>query len=102
MTVVTTHQPGISEEQMIRQMSCDGFEAAARDYGSGATEPHQHDYDVCLYIVEGEFRLREVERSIVHSFGPGDKVLVDRGTTHAEEHGPLRMIVGRRHPVLTA
>ena len=97
MSVVTIHKPAAPENQMIEEMARDGFEAAIKDYGSGATEPHQHDYDVCLYILDGEFRLREVERSIVHRFGPGDKVFVDRGTVHAEEHGPLRMIVGRRH-----
>ena len=96
MSVTTTHQPGAPETEMIQVMARDGFEAAAKDYGPGATEPHAHDYDVCLYILEGEFRLREVDRSIVHRFNPGDKVFVDRGTVHAEEHGPLRMIVGRR------
>jgi hypothetical protein len=102
MSVVTSHQPGLTEAQAVEQMSREGFEAAAKDYACGKTEPHQHDYDVCLYIVDGEFRLREVERSIVHLFGPGDKVFVDRGTMHSEEHGPLRMIVGRRHQVATA
>jgi hypothetical protein len=97
MPVFTTHQPGTPEDQMIEEMARDGFQAAARDYGSGQTEPHQHDYDVCLYISEGELRLLEAERSIVHRFGPGDKVFVQRGTVHTEEHGPLRMIVGRRH-----
>ena len=97
MPIVKKHQPGAGENRMIEEMARDGFEAAARDYAPGATEPHHHDYDVCLYILEGEFRLREVERSLVHSFGPGDKVVVDRGTVHAEEHGALRMVVGRRH-----
>ncbi len=97
MSVVTTHQPGTSENEMIEAMACEGFEAAAKDYDPGTTEPHQHDYDVCLYVLKGEFRLRDVERSTVHRFGPGDKVFVHRGTLHAEDHGPLRMIVGRRH-----
>ncbi len=97
MSVATTHEPGTPEDQMIEEMARDGFEAAAKDYASGMSEPHQHDYDVCLYILEGEFRLTEVEKSAVHRFGPGDKVCVHRGTVHAEEYGPLRMIVGRRH-----
>ena len=97
MSVVTTHTPGVPVDRMIEEMTRDGFEAAAKAYDEGKTEPHQHDYDVCLYILEGEFKLREVERSVVHCFSPGDKVMVDRGTVHAEEHGPLRMVVGRRH-----
>jgi quercetin dioxygenase-like cupin family protein len=78
-------------------MAGEGFEAMIKDYSSGTTEPHHHDYDVRLYILEGEFRLTEVDRSVVHRFGPGDEVFVARGTIHAEDHGPLRMIVGRRH-----
>jgi mannose-6-phosphate isomerase-like protein (cupin superfamily) len=97
MSVVTIHKPGAPEDEMIEEMARDGFEAAVKDYSSGMTEPHQHDYDVCLYILEGEFRLTEVERSTIHRFGPGDKVFVDRGTAHGEEYGALRMIVGRRH-----
>jgi hypothetical protein len=96
MPVVKMHKPKVPEIQMIDEMKRDGFAAALRDYGSGTTHPDQHDYDVCLYILEGEVRLREVERSILHRFGPGDKVFVGRDTVHAEEHGPVRMIVGRR------
>ncbi len=88
MSVVTTDKSGVPEDQMIEEMARDGFEAAAKDYSSGRTEPHQHDYDVCLYILAGEFKLIEVDRSMIHRFGPGDKAFVARGTVHAEEYGP--------------
>lgn len=97
MSVIVSHTPGTPEEQVIEEMARDGFEAAAKDYSSGRTEPHHHDYDVCLYILDGEFRLNEVAKETVHLFGPGDRVVVDRGTVHSEEYGQLRMIVGRRH-----
>jgi quercetin dioxygenase-like cupin family protein len=96
MPVTVVHKPGLADDQVVSEMAAQGFEAAAKAYDPGTTEPHAHDCDVCLYVVEGEFRLTEVDRSIVHRFGPGDRVLVDRGTIHAEDHGPLRMIVGRR------
>lgn len=97
MSVVTIHKSGVPEDQMIDEMARDGFEAAAKDYTGGKTEPHQHDYDVCLYILAGEFKVTDVAKSVVHRFGPGDKAFVERGTVHAEEYGSLRMIVGRRH-----
>ena len=97
MSVIVSHNPGASEEQVVEEMARDGFEAAAKDYSSGRTEPHHHDYDVCLYILDGEFRLNEVAKETVHRFGLGDRVLDDRGTVHSEEYGELRMIVGRRH-----
>ena len=97
MAVAISKGPALSEEQAIAKMRASGFEAAAKDYAPGKNEPHAHDYAVSLYIVEGEFRLHEVDTGIVHSCMPGDRVLVDAGTAHAEEHGPLRMVVGRRH-----
>jgi quercetin dioxygenase-like cupin family protein len=96
MAVAISKGPALTEEQAIAEMRTSGFEAAAKDYAPGKTEPHAHDYAVSLYIVEGEFRLHEVETGIVHSCRPGDRVLVDAGTAHAEEHGALRMVVGRR------
>ena len=78
-------------------MRREGFAPEAKDYGPGSTEPHAHDYDVRLYIVEGIFRVTDADSNRVHSFGPGDKVFVGAGTRHSEDHGPLRMVVGRRH-----
>lgn len=85
-----------TEEQAIAEMARTGFAAAAKDYVPGSTEPHQHDYDVCLQILEGEFHLLEADQGIVHRCTPGDRVMVDAGTRHAEEHGALKMVVGRR------
>lgn len=97
MPIIVSHNPGVPEDRVIEEMSSDGFQAAAKEYSSGATEPHRHDYDVCLYILDGEFRLMEPDAATVHRLRPGDKAFVDRGTVHAEEYGSLRMIVGRRH-----
>lgn len=68
-----------------------------RDFAPGKTEPHSHDYDVSLYILEGRFLLPDVEMGIVLSCKVGDRVLVTAGTVHAEEHDVLKMVVGRRH-----
>ena len=97
MAIEIAKDPALGEEQAIERMRAGGFEAAAKDYAPGRTEPHAHDYAVSLYILEGEFRLHEVDTGIVHSCMPGDRVVVDAGTPHAEEHGALRMVVGRRH-----
>jgi quercetin dioxygenase-like cupin family protein len=97
MAVAISKAPGLNEEQAISDLRESGFEAEAKDYAPGKTEPHAHDYAVSLFIVEGEFRLHEVDTGIVYSCMPGDRVVVDAGTPHAEEHGPLRMVVGRRH-----
>ena len=87
-----------SEAQAISEISAQGFAAAAKDYGPGRTEPHRHTYDICLHILEGEFRLGLPDDGVVRGFGPGERLLVPAGTPHFEEHGPLRMVVGRREP----
>lgn len=97
MSVLIEHQPEAAEEQVIEELRREGFEAAAKEYEAGKTEPHRHDYDVALYILEGEMKLAEGDAGAVHELRPGDRVFVPRGTAHHEEHGPLRMVVGRRH-----
>lgn len=97
MSIQVSSIPGLTAEQAAAQMSAEGFAAAAKDYAPGRTEPHAHDYDVCLYILEGTFKLFDADRGVVHAFTPGDKVLVPSGTRHSEDHDVLRMVVGRRH-----
>ncbi len=97
MSIIITRKQDAPEDQIIAQMTRNGFEAAAKDYAPGRTEPHRHDYDICLRILAGEFSLAEPEKALVHSCLPGDEVYVGAGTLHYEEHGALRMVVGRRH-----
>lgn len=84
------------EAQAVAALTAEGFTAAAKDYRAGKTEPHRHDYDISLHILEGEFRLGLVEEGEVRRFGPGDRLFVPAGTLHYEDHGSLRMVVGRR------
>jgi len=96
MSIELIQGHGGSEAQAMAEISGRGFTAAPRDYARGRTEPHRHDYDICLHILEGEFRLGVVDEGVVRSFGPGDRLFVPAGTLHFEDHGSLRMVVGRR------
>jgi len=99
MSVEVTWGNDASEAQAAFEINSEGFTAAAKDYAPGKTEPHRHDYDICLHILEGEFRLGLVDENVVHSYGPGDRLFVPAGTLHYEDHGTLRMVVGRRNLV---
>ena len=99
MLVRVTSGNGASEEQTVFEMSEKGFVAEAKDYAPGTTAPHRHDDDICLHILEGEFRLGLVDDDVVLSCGPGNRLVVPAGTLHFEDHGPLRMVVGRRTPI---
>jgi len=98
MSVEVMRGNSASEAQATTEISSKGFTAASKNYAPSKTEPHRHDYDICLHILEGEFRLGVIDESVVHSCGPGDRLFVPAGTLHFEDHGPLRMVVGRRHP----
>ena len=87
---------GATEEKALAELRDEGFSAETKDYAPGRTEPHAHDYEVRLYILEGEFRLIDGEDGTVHACRPGDRVRVSAGTLHAEDHGALKMVVGRR------
>lgn len=96
MSIEVDRGYGASEEQAVAELAAAGFSAEAKEYGPGKTEPHAHDYEVRLYIVEGEFRLLDADSGLVHACRPGDRVRVSAGVRHAEDHGPLKMVVGRR------
>jgi uncharacterized cupin superfamily protein len=85
-----------AEAKAVAALTAEGFSAAAKDYAAGRTEPHRHDYDIGLHILEGEFRLGLVQEGEVRRFGPGDRLFVPAGTLHYEDHGSLRIVVGRR------
>ncbi len=87
------------EARALAEMRQSGFEGGIKDYAPSRTEPHSHDYDVCLYVLEGQIDIFDAEQGITHSCPPGSKVHVAAGTPHAEEHGALKMIVGRRSPL---
>ncbi|HEX8512804.1 MAG TPA: hypothetical protein VF688_06830 [Allosphingosinicella sp.] len=87
-----------SEAEALSQIAEGGFAAESKLYSAARTEPHRHEHDICLHILTGEFRLGIPDEGAIHSFGPGDRVFVPAGTLHFEDHGPLKMIVGRRPP----
>jgi quercetin dioxygenase-like cupin family protein len=97
MPVVVNHGYGASEDQALAELSRDGFEARVADYAPGRTEPHVHDYDICLHVLRGEFRVIEADGGAVHACGPGAEVRVPSGTRHFEDHGAVRLVVGRRY-----
>ena len=81
----------------MAEANFEDFVGEIKDYTGGHTEPHQHDYDVRLFVLEGEIKLTDVQDSVVHECGPGTKAYVGAGTAHTEDHGTLKMIAARRH-----
>ena len=61
-------------------------------------EPHTHEFDARLLILDGAFTLTRDGVSTTH--GPGEVFSVMAGTVHAETIGPegARYVVARRYP----
>lgn len=71
MPVTVARRDEASEADVLTEFSSAGFSAEAKDYSPGTTERHKHDYDVCLHILEGEFRLNLGEDGLVRNCRPG-------------------------------
>ena len=96
MTITANLVPEMTLDQALAEANSEGFVGEIKEYTGGHTEPHQHDYDVCLFVLEGEIRLTDVQDNVVYACGSGTKAYVSAGTAHTEDHGTLKMIVGRR------
>jgi quercetin dioxygenase-like cupin family protein len=82
------------------------FEAACRregyEIGEGEIQPHvrrqphAHDFDARLFVVDGSLTLLRGEDRVM--FGPGEVCSVPAGTVHAEqtEADGVRLVYGRR------
>lgn len=98
MPVTLTRRQQASEADALAELRSAGFAAEAKEYAAGTSARHAHDYDVCVHVVDGEFRVKLEEDGIVHNCRPGDRLYVPAGTRHFEDHGAVRLVVGRRAP----
>ena len=97
MIITAAMAPELTIDQALAEANSEGFVGEIKEYTSGHTEPHQHDYDVRLFVLEGEIRLTDVQDNVVYACGPGTEAYVSAGTAHTEDHDTLKMIVARRH-----
>jgi quercetin dioxygenase-like cupin family protein len=69
-----------------QRLDADGFavwswsDPPGRDY-----PPHAHEHDECLWVVAGEITFAAAGRE--HRLGPGDRLLLPRGTVHTARAG---------------
>ncbi|MFQ5666566.1 MAG: cupin domain-containing protein [Candidatus Binatia bacterium] len=85
------------EEALRQQLAEEGFDVFRwRDESGANYQPHSHDHDEILWVIEGEmtfgaggteFRLR-----------PGDRLLLPKGTVHTARAGAdgVTYLIGER------
>ena len=75
-----------TESELRRQLEAEGFDALVwRDPPHRAYEPHSHARDESLWVVRGAIVFTIA--GAVYPLGPGDRLLLPRGTVHAARAG---------------
>ncbi len=73
-----------SKEDAIREIVETGWWPLSwRDAPGEVYEPHKHDADQTLYLVEGGLEFEDVAEGVVHHLEPGDKLELPAFTVHA-------------------
>jgi len=85
------------EATLREQLDADGFDAQRFRDGPGARyQPHSHEQDESLWVLEGEITFGAGGRS--WRLGPGDRLQLPRGTVHTAVAGPdgATYLIGQR------
>jgi quercetin dioxygenase-like cupin family protein len=74
------------DAELRRRSSADGFDATSwSDPPHRRYAPHHHDHDESLWCVRGSITFHIGGED--HVLGPGDRLLLPRGTVHAATAG---------------
>ena len=78
--------PFIDEGSLRRQLEAEGFEVWAwTDSPDADYQPHTHDHDESLWVVDGEIIFGAGGREF--RLGPGDRLMLPKGTVHTARAG---------------
>jgi quercetin dioxygenase-like cupin family protein len=70
---------------ILEDLKVSGFWPSTYVSGASPGLPvHWHSHAVHAYVVEGRTTLHDAEKDFVHQVGPGDKIVVEPRTLHAE------------------
>jgi quercetin dioxygenase-like cupin family protein len=82
LEVIRWSEPAKPREGRLRQqLEADGFDVFRwRDDAAAEYQPHAHDHDESLWVIQGEITFGiGGER---HTLGPGDRLMLPSGTVH--------------------
>jgi quercetin dioxygenase-like cupin family protein len=89
---------GVAEEAVLRaRLEQEGFRVFTWRDAPGATySAHSHDHDESLWVVEGEITFDAAGERL--RLGPGDRLMLPRGTVHTARAGPrgATYLIGER------
>jgi len=75
-----------SEQELRGRLSAEGFESFRwRDEPGADYQPHAHDHDEALWVVEGEITFGVAGQD--YRLRPGDRLNLPKGTVHTARAG---------------
>ena len=86
-----------TERELRNRLAADGFHAYLWTDAPGAHyQPHTHEADESLWVLDGEMTFEVAGRS--YRLGPGDRLALPAGTLHAATAGPAgaTYLIGER------
>ena len=86
-----------SEEALAARLKADGFDAFRWRDAPGATyEPHAHDHDESLWVIDGEITFGIGSQH--YRLRVGDRLILPRGTVHTAHAGKAgaTYLIGQR------
>lgn len=92
---------GVREDDLRLQLESEGFDVFRwRDEAGADYQPHSHDHDESLWVVDGALVFGAGGREF--RLGPGDRLLLPKGTIHTARAGAtgVTYLIGElRRPV---
>jgi len=74
------------ERTLREQLEADGYDVWAwRDAPGADYQPHSHDHDESIWLVDGAITFGVGGRD--YRLGPGDRLMLPRGTVHTARAG---------------
>lgn len=74
------------EAALTRQLEADGFDVMRWTDAAGADyQPHSHDHDESLWVLDGEISFGAGGRTL--RLAAGDRLMLPRGTVHTAHAG---------------
>ena len=88
-----------SEASAMADIEAAGFHSITMEFAAGENEPHWHDFDAFVFVLEGELVLTDVESGESRVCGPGTKVQAARGVLHRESTPGYKALIGFSQPL---
>ena len=103
MSFAVTHDTFKTEEEVHQRAAARGFNfikethvKAVVDDNPLKAQPHFHDFDTLVFIMEGSLDFIDIETGLQHRCGPGTLVEDIGHNRHAESHAGFRSLTAYR------